>query len=253
MLMIVLVACGHRAPATHPVDAGPTMTDRLTRALGAGGALPVAARAVAPFAAGELPILVSPRSLLVKSKPIVELRDGDVDPSDKVNGARGIVIGRLVDELQRHGDGAHVAMLIADAHTPYKLILSIVASAGQAGVAKVHVVVRQGADLGVLSLAQDDGKPIRLVATLGREKLTLSDGQQVLLELPRGADRGTDVADGGFDAAKVTAAATAFAKSAPDEHSVLILADDAVSLQALVDLIVALHFDDPRLGRPVGQ
>jgi biopolymer transport protein ExbD len=87
---------------------------------------------------------------------LIEVVNGDVPASEKENGKYGITITRLKTLLGKHYDGISKKlagqglenpgelMIVADKETPYRLLLSVMYSAGQAKFHTFRMIVLRG-------------------------------------------------------------------------------------------------------------
>lgn len=103
-----------------------------------------------------LTILVSRNELLVADVRIIGLRDGLVDPAEKVGGSTGFNITKLLRELrdrrelQRQIDAARgqqfrgEVQIIADKRTPYRTITEVLYTLGQAEYKAIRFTVLRG-------------------------------------------------------------------------------------------------------------
>lgn len=98
-------------------------------------------------------ITIARSAILVEGDPVVEVLNGDVPPSEKTQGKYGIEIGKLKEILTKHhtrikklsaGQGVEdprEVTIIADMETPYRLLASVMYSAGQAEFAQYRMIV----------------------------------------------------------------------------------------------------------------
>ncbi|MBW2731873.1 MAG: biopolymer transporter ExbD [Deltaproteobacteria bacterium] len=101
-------------------------------------------------------VTITKKAILVASKAIAPVKNGEVDSAAKRDGQSGFLINPLLDTLQKHAtrlkrlekrklgkfDGELV--LIADHTTPYRLISEVLYTAGQAEFGKYRLLVLQG-------------------------------------------------------------------------------------------------------------
>ena len=104
-------------------------------------------------------VVITQTGIVVEGKTIAAVRDGDVDASDKEGGALGVKIPaltnflsnlRAVEEQKLRERGKTVPtvpelMILADRHTPYRLLLQVMFSAKQkeAGYKRFRLVVQK--------------------------------------------------------------------------------------------------------------
>jgi len=93
-------------------------------------------------------VTIAKEAILVEGLPILRLHDGDVDASERRDGQLGTEITKLKDVLAAHHEGlyklsapgeepSHELTIIADREIPYRLLYSVMFTAGQAS-AKSH-------------------------------------------------------------------------------------------------------------------
>ena len=108
---------------------------------------------------GASTLIITSTAILVEEQPIVAVRDGDVDASEKEGGALGIKIPRLTSflsalraqELEAQRVSGVPApevpelLIIADRNTPYRLLLQVLFSAKQkeAGYKRFRMIVQK--------------------------------------------------------------------------------------------------------------
>jgi len=108
-------------------------------------------------------VVITRNGIVVEGKTIVAVRDGDVDPSNKEGGALGMKIPALTNFLARLRATEEAAlrarnkevpeipevMILADRHTPYRLLLEVMYSAKQkeAGYKRFRLVVQKHAPI----------------------------------------------------------------------------------------------------------
>ena len=101
-----------------------------------------------------VPITISKNFILVDDKPIVEVKNGKVDASEKSEGESGYLIDKVRDALldnakkqkmiAKYNEAQEfkgMALLIADETTPYRLLTEVLYSAGQAEFGNFKFVV----------------------------------------------------------------------------------------------------------------
>jgi biopolymer transport protein ExbD len=98
-------------------------------------------------------LIISRESIVLEGEPIVKVKNGDVDASDKTAGSFGIEIAKLKEQLQKHhvriqklaaGRGeepTNEVTIIADKDTPYRLLASVMYTAGQAEFSQYRLIV----------------------------------------------------------------------------------------------------------------
>ena len=98
-------------------------------------------------------VVVARTAILVEGAPVVAVKSGDVDASEKASGQFGIEIGKLKDILGKHrtrlskiaaAQGKETSKeltIVADRDTPYKLIASVIYTAGQAEFQNYRMIV----------------------------------------------------------------------------------------------------------------
>jgi len=98
-------------------------------------------------------LIISRESIVLEGEPIVKVKNGDVDASDKTAGSFGIEIAKLKEQLQKHHtriqklaagrgeDPTNEVTIIADKDTPYRLLSSVMYTAGQAEFSQYRLIV----------------------------------------------------------------------------------------------------------------
>jgi biopolymer transport protein ExbD len=113
-------------------------------------------------------ITIAPSAILVEGAPVVKVLNGDVDPSEKTEGQFGVEIGKLKAVLSEHHqqmynimggeEPPHELTIIADKNIPYRLLYTVMFTAGRSNASKVPngpgfqkyrlIVMRQEGSLG---------------------------------------------------------------------------------------------------------
>ncbi len=103
-------------------------------------------------------VIIAKSAILVEGEPIVAVKNGDVDPSEKTEGQFGIEVGRLTTMLKAHHtrikkiaafrgeEPSNELTIIADKETPYRLVYSVMYSAGQAEFQNFRLIVIRNED-----------------------------------------------------------------------------------------------------------
>lgn len=98
-------------------------------------------------------VTIAKSAILVEGDPVVAVKNGDVDSSEKSQGSFGIEIQKLRLRLSQHltrvkkihasrGEEAPSELtVIADKDTPYKLLVSVIYTAGQAEFRNYRMIV----------------------------------------------------------------------------------------------------------------
>ncbi|AWV89789.1 ExbD/TolR family protein [Bradymonas sediminis] len=108
-------------------------------------------------------ITISRKAILVNSDQAVDIKDGDVDKSQKKGGEASLHIQPLFDKIVEENKKAKrlaellgkkhepVVTIVADETTPYRLITEVMYTAGQAELSKFKfaVIKGQAAELGL--------------------------------------------------------------------------------------------------------
>ncbi len=102
-------------------------------------------------------VTISSTSILVEGKGALQLRNGLVDPSQKQGGGNGFLITPLLNRLQEHRDALKVlaqrnpqrpfrgeVQIVADRRTPYRTLIEVVYTCGQAEFKNLRFVVLKG-------------------------------------------------------------------------------------------------------------
>ncbi len=101
-----------------------------------------------------LSITISASEIAVESKQSLSLRNGQVDPSQKQGGANGFLVTPLLTVLQQHRDRLKLiaqsqstrpfrgeVQIIADKRTPYRTLVEVLYTMGQAEFKAMRFVV----------------------------------------------------------------------------------------------------------------
>lgn len=110
-----------------------------------------------PLPEGAFTVIITKTGIVVDGKPVVAVKDGDVDSSDLEGGSLGIKIPKLTsflaalraEELRTKDPTALPAvpelLIIADRTTPYQLLIKVLFSAKQkeAGYRRFRMIVQK--------------------------------------------------------------------------------------------------------------
>ncbi len=110
-----------------------------------------------PLPEGAFTVIITKTGIVVDGKPVVAVKDGDVDSSDLEGGSLGIKIPKLTSflaalraEEQRTKDPTALPavpelLIIADRTTPYHLLIKVLFSAKQkeAGYRRFRMIVQK--------------------------------------------------------------------------------------------------------------
>jgi biopolymer transport protein ExbD len=98
-------------------------------------------------------IVIAREALLVEGEPLVKIKNGDVDASEKTAGSFGIEIAKLKDNLTkqhtrikkiaaaRGAEATNDITIVADRNTPYRLLAAVMYTAGQAEFSNYRLIV----------------------------------------------------------------------------------------------------------------
>lgn len=98
-------------------------------------------------------VTIARSAILVEGEPVVAVKNGDVDPSEKTAGSFGIEIGKLKTQLEKHHkrvkkiaayrgeEPTNELTVIADKDIPYRLLVAVIYSAGQAEFQNYRMIV----------------------------------------------------------------------------------------------------------------
>lgn len=103
-------------------------------------------------------IQISRNQIVVENRPVLALRNGLVDPSQKQGGGTGFLITPLHDVLTQHRDRLRQieqlsqgrrpfqgeVQIIADKRTPFRTLSEVIYTLGQSEFSSIHFVVLQG-------------------------------------------------------------------------------------------------------------
>jgi biopolymer transport protein ExbD len=90
-------------------------------------------------------VTITTSTLLIDGEPVVTVRDGSVDALDKSDGANGLVIPQLLENLKKRAEYYRMfaakqdkqfdnaVTIIADKRTSYRLLTEVLYTAGRAG------------------------------------------------------------------------------------------------------------------------
>jgi biopolymer transport protein ExbD len=105
-----------------------------------------------------VPITITKRVILVEGIPVAPITNGKVDSSLKPDGENGYKIEPIVTHLMKTANRerrvaelsnekfASELMVVADQTTPYRLIMEVLYSCGQAGYSNYRLVVLKNAE-----------------------------------------------------------------------------------------------------------
>jgi biopolymer transport protein ExbD len=92
-------------------------------------------------------VTIAKSAILVEGSPVVKVLNGDVDPSEKTEGQFGVEIGKLKSVLAEHHqqmynilageEPPHELTIIADKEIPYRLLYTVMFTAGRANAKSV--------------------------------------------------------------------------------------------------------------------
>ncbi|MGF1465042.1 MAG: ExbD/TolR family protein [Sandaracinaceae bacterium] len=104
----------------------------------------------------ELAIQIARNEVVVEGASVISLNEGRVNPNDKQGGGNGFLINNLHDVMSGHRDRLKLiasrqptqpftgrAMLIVDERTPYRTLIDVVYTLGQAEFSDLRFVVQQ--------------------------------------------------------------------------------------------------------------
>lgn len=113
-----------------------------------------------PFSTSQMaseeavPIQISRTEIVVEGDPVVSLRNGQVDPSQKQGGGTGFLITDLHREMKEHRDRLKMiaqrnpsrpfrgqVQIIADKRTPFRTLAEVIYTLGQAEFKSLRFVV----------------------------------------------------------------------------------------------------------------
>lgn len=98
-------------------------------------------------------ITITQKAVIVDKKEAAQIRDGQVDPSQKTGGATGLIITPVLEELKTATEAKKrefkqinkkyepVVTIVADQTTPYRLLAEVMYTAGQASLSKYKFAV----------------------------------------------------------------------------------------------------------------
>jgi len=145
IMTILLVAFVFQALAATPIPLGDVK-------------LPFS-RSFDPPPEGAVMITIARNGIVVEGQPVVAVRNGDVDPSEKKDGTLGIAIPKLsrflgqvraIYEKGQSADGKKArvpeVMILDDKRTPYRLLFQVLVSARskEAGYRRFRLIVLEG-------------------------------------------------------------------------------------------------------------
>ncbi|MFT3927590.1 MAG: hypothetical protein QM778_33970 [Myxococcales bacterium] len=103
---------------------------------------------------------------MVEGKQALSLRNGQVDPSQKQGGSNGFLVTPLLNVLQLHRDRLKLiaqsqggrafkgeVQIIADKRTPYRTLVEVLYTMGQAEFKAMRFVLLKGAGAGATAAA----------------------------------------------------------------------------------------------------
>jgi biopolymer transport protein ExbD len=98
-------------------------------------------------------IVIAREALMVEGEPLVKIKNGDVDASEKTAGSFGIEIAKLKENLvkqhtrikkisaSRGDEPSNDITIVADKNTPYRLLAAVMYTAGQAEFSNYRLIV----------------------------------------------------------------------------------------------------------------
>ncbi|MSP16154.1 MAG: biopolymer transporter ExbD [Myxococcales bacterium] len=98
-------------------------------------------------------VVIGKTTILVEGKPVVDVVNGDVPASEKANGKYGSQVEKLTNILTKHQsrlkkiaqakgiDPSREMTIIADRDTPYRLLFTVLYSAGKAEFQQYRMIV----------------------------------------------------------------------------------------------------------------
>jgi biopolymer transport protein ExbD len=98
-------------------------------------------------------IVIAREALMVEGEPLVKIKNGDVDASEKTAGSFGIEIAKLKENLvkqhtrikkiaaSRGDEATNDITIVADKNTPYRLLAAVMYTAGQAEFSNYRLIV----------------------------------------------------------------------------------------------------------------
>jgi biopolymer transport protein ExbD len=214
-------------------------------------------------------LIATASSIAVEGHPILAVHDGKIDPAELEGGEAGILIPRLrtiltslVQQSEQAGykdprtgvlsfrDKLAPLNLVLDPATPYRTLCSVMFTAKQAGFREFAVAVRAGRELAAIPLSLPDkvrfGAPpppgVRPVVSVmnGRLRLWSLSGLEGTLQKPA-----LDVTlDHVADVQKQLIEIVARRHPRDDERQILVMADGAVPMQNIAEVMAAIRSDD---------
>jgi biopolymer transport protein ExbD len=107
-----------------------------------------------------LSITISASEIVVEGKQALQLRNGQVDPSQKQGGSNGFLVTPLLNVLQQHRDRLKLiaqsqqkgafrgeVQIIADKRTPYRTLVEVLYTMGQAEFKAMRFVLLKSGQL----------------------------------------------------------------------------------------------------------
>ena len=104
----------------------------------------------------SISVTISQSEIVVDNRPVLSLRNGLVDPSQKQGGGNGFLINALATVMQTHRDRLELIaqrnpqrpftgdiQIIADRRTPYRTLIEVVYTCGQSRFSNLRFVVLQ--------------------------------------------------------------------------------------------------------------
>ncbi len=199
------------------------------------------------------PILSATKQVIViDGKPLIEIKNGDVDPSEKEGGAMGLKLPRIATFM-----GAYVkesktpptGMLVAlDQTTPYHLMIELLYSLKTTGIKNFDFVAKSGGKLGVIPLTLPEATPaaaiakpaknppVQPVVAVTKDKILVwsMSGTEGTLQKPKATLALTELD-------KLTQTLAAIKKRHAPETSLIVMCDGATPMSTVLALIAAIR------------
>jgi biopolymer transport protein ExbD len=193
------------------------------------------------------------QGIALEGKPLVEIHNGDVDAAEKVGGASGLKINKLVNMAttlagSRH-DMAGSALLIVDQALTYRLTTEMLVSIKAAGINHFGLVAKSGGDLGVIPFVLPDKAPVavapgsrgplQMVVAVTKDRILVwsLSGQEGTLQKPKATLAPTEL-----DKLTATLADVAKRKLAGKrDRQIIFMADGDVPMKHVFEVVTAIR------------
>ena len=192
------------------------------------------------------PVVVATQNgIVIEGKMILALRDGAVAPDELEGGAMGIALPR-VREFMKALLAAKPVQLVIDPHLTYKVLVELIFTIKQLGIADFSIVVAVGdAAKGIpltLRTATPGPRPgVRPVVSIDGDKLLLwsISGTEGTLKKPKLV--AATAAEIGKALAEIVGRRWSTGKRSDDDRSIVVMAAGTTPMQTVADVLAVVR------------